>query len=67
MSTALIAPSVYQLRVVLQGISSLIWRRPLVRSDMSLAALHNTLQIVLAGSDVHLHCFRITLTPSLGT
>ena len=54
-----LTPSVYQLRVVMQGISPLIWRRLLVRSDMSLAALHHTLQIVFAWSDVYLHCFRI--------
>ena len=30
-------PHVYQFRVVVQGISPLIWRRLLVRSDMSLA------------------------------
>jgi Plasmid pRiA4b ORF-3-like protein len=52
-------PSVYQFRVVLQGISPLIWRRLLIRSDMSLAALHAALQIVFAWSDEHLHCFRI--------
>jgi Plasmid pRiA4b ORF-3-like protein len=52
-------PSIYQFRVVIQGISPLIWRRLLVRSDMSLASLHTTLQIVFAWSDVHLHSFRI--------
>jgi Plasmid pRiA4b ORF-3-like protein len=54
-----IPPSVYQFRVVLQGISPLIWRRLLIPSDMSLATLHATLQIVFAWSDVHLHHFRI--------
>jgi hypothetical protein len=44
--------------VVVQGISPLIWRRRLVRSDMSLATLHSMLQIVFAWSDVHLHGFR---------
>ncbi len=52
-------PNIYQFRVVVQGISPLIWRRLLVRSDMSLAILHATLQIVFAWSDVHLHYFRI--------
>lgn len=50
---------IYQFRVVVQGISPLVWRRLLLRSDMSLATLHATLQIVFAWSDVHLHCFRI--------
>lgn len=52
-----IPPSVYQFRVVLQGISPLIWRRRLIRSDMSLATLSAALQIVFAWSDEHLHAF----------
>jgi hypothetical protein len=52
-------PNVYQFRVVVQGISPLIWRRLLIRSDVSLATLHTTLQIVFAWSDAHLHSFRI--------
>jgi hypothetical protein len=32
--------SVYRLRVVLRGVSPLIWRRLLVRSDSSIADLH---------------------------
>jgi hypothetical protein len=59
MQTSDPAPSIYQLRVVLQGISPLIWRRLLIRRDMSLGALHTTLQTLFAWSDVHLHCFRI--------
>jgi Plasmid pRiA4b ORF-3-like protein len=54
-----VPPCVYQFRVVVQGVSPLIWRRLLVRSDMSLATLHATLQIVFAWSDVPLHGFRI--------
>jgi Plasmid pRiA4b ORF-3-like protein len=50
---------VYQFRVVVQGISPLIWRRLLVRSDMSLAILHATLQIMFAWSDTYLHAFHI--------
>jgi Plasmid pRiA4b ORF-3-like protein len=45
--------------VVLQGISPLIWRRLLIRSDMSLATLHAALQSVFAWSDEPLHAFRI--------
>jgi len=40
-------PDVYQLRIVLRGISPLIWRRLLVRSDTTLAQLHLVLQILL--------------------
>ena len=46
-------PFVYQLRVVLRGVSPLIWRRLLVRSDTSIADLHTTLQ--LGWSDEHLN------------
>ena len=52
-------PSIYQLRVVLRGISPLIWRRLLVHSDTTLAHLHAILQIVFAWSDEHLHGFHI--------
>jgi hypothetical protein len=37
MEHVLTPPNVYQFRVVVQGISPLIWRRLLSRSDMSLA------------------------------
>jgi hypothetical protein len=52
-------PSVYQLRVVLRGISPLIWRRLLVRSDTTLARLHDVLQIAFGWDDVHLYCFKV--------
>jgi hypothetical protein len=40
------APVLYQLRVVLRGVSPLIWRRRLVRSDSTIAAdLHAALQL----------------------
>ena len=50
-------PFVFQLRVVLRGISPLIWRRILVRSDSTIADLHATLQLALGWSDDHLHRF----------
>jgi hypothetical protein len=52
-------PSIYQLRVVLRGISPLIWRRVLVRSATTLAHLHAILQILFAWSDEHLHRFSL--------
>jgi pRiA4b ORF-3-like protein len=39
------APQIFQLRVVLRGISPLFWRRLLVRSGSSVARLHETLQV----------------------
>ncbi len=59
MEPSLLPSTIYQFRVVVQGISPLIWRRICLCSDMSLATLHATLQIVFAWSDVHLHAFRI--------
>ena len=59
MEPSCIPSNIYQFRVVVQGISPLIWRRFSICSDMSLATLHTTLQIVFGWSDVHLHTFRI--------
>jgi Plasmid pRiA4b ORF-3-like protein len=56
---ASLEPVLYQLRVVLHGISPLIWRRLLVRSDSTIADLHTTLQIALGWSDEHLNRFAI--------
>ena len=51
--------SVYQIRVVLRGVSPLIWRRLLVQSDSTIADLHASLQLVLGWSDEHLNRFVI--------
>jgi len=53
------APIVYRLRVVLRGISPLIWRRLLVRGDSTIAELHYALQIAFGWIDTHLHRFVI--------
>src|SRR5882672_4336410 len=50
-------PFVYQLRVVLRGVSPLIRRRLLVHSDSTVADLHATLQLALGWSDEHLNRF----------
>ena len=50
---------VYQLRVVLRGVSPLIWRRLLIRSDSTIADLHVTFQLALGWSDEHLNRFVI--------
>jgi hypothetical protein len=50
---------IYQFHVQLRGISPLIWRRLLVRSDQSVADLHYALQLAFGWSDFHLHRFRI--------
>jgi hypothetical protein len=49
----------YQLRVVLCGVSPLVWRRLLIASETSIAQLHEILQLVFDWSGEHLHRFRI--------
>ena len=51
--------AIYQLRVVLCGVSPMIWRRLLVRSDTNLAQLHQVLQAAFGWGDYYLHEFRI--------
>jgi hypothetical protein len=51
--------NLYRLRVVLFGISPIIWRRLLVRSDSTIADLHEALQITFGWSGDHLHRFLI--------
>src|SRR5690348_3513314 len=48
------SPAIYQLRVVLCGVSPPVWRRLLVASDTTLAELHEILQRAFAWSDEHL-------------
>lgn len=50
---------VYQLRIVLQDVSPMIWRRILVTDTTSIADLHVILQIILEWSDDHLNQFII--------
>jgi hypothetical protein len=50
---------VYQFKVALRGISPMIWRRLLLRSDHSIADLHYAIQIAMGWSDAHLNRFHI--------
>jgi hypothetical protein len=52
-------PTIYQLKVVLLGISPMIWRRLLVSDDCTITDLHYILQIAMGWSDDHLNRFRI--------
>lgn len=52
-------PCVYQFKVVLRGISPMIWRRLLPRSDHTIADLHYAIQIAMGWSDAHLNRFHI--------
>ena len=47
----------YQLRVVVRGVSPLIWRRLLLPADTTIAGLHAVLQIVFGWTGTHLHRF----------
>jgi hypothetical protein len=49
----------YRLHVWIREISTMIWRRLLVRSDGAIADLHYTLQIAFDWSDNHLNLFHI--------
>jgi hypothetical protein len=51
--------SLYQLCIVVCGISPLIWRRILVHSGTTRVHLHAILQILFVWSDEHLHSFHI--------
>jgi hypothetical protein len=50
---------VYQLRIRLLAISPMISRRIWVRSDSSIAELHETIQCIMGWSNEHLHRFVI--------
>ena len=61
MAQSLRAPlaKVHCLKVVLQGTDPPVWRRVLVRSNTTLADLHDILQRVMGWQDCHLHQFRV--------
>src|SRR5260370_15625545 len=54
---------VYQLRIWIREISPQIWRRLLVRSDSTIAQLHEILQIAFGWTDEHLNQFLIRGKP----
>jgi hypothetical protein len=59
MSPLFPAPNLYQLRLVLAGISPMIWRRLVISSETSIAQVHECIQIAFDWSGEHLHSFRI--------
>jgi len=50
---------VYQFKVVLRGVSPMVWRRILLRSDQTIADLHYSIQVAMGWSDSHLNRFHI--------
>ncbi|MGH9628999.1 MAG: plasmid pRiA4b ORF-3 family protein, partial [Bryobacteraceae bacterium] len=51
--------AVYQIKITLQDIQPLVWRRIQVWENITLAQLHTVLQIVMDWEDYHLHEFSI--------
>ena len=50
---------VYQFKYFVRGISPMIWRRVLVQSNSSLAALHEVIQLSMGWEGEHLYAFRL--------
>jgi hypothetical protein len=50
---------VYDLKLTVREIQPAIWRRIMVRSDMTLARLHLVMQVLMGWYDYHLYQFRI--------
>jgi len=46
---------IYQLRIWIKGISPMIWRHLLVKSDNTIADLHHSIQIAMGWDDEHLN------------
>jgi len=55
--------AIYQLRVVLRGVSPLVWRRLLVVSETSLGELHEILRSAFGWSGEYVHRFLIHGVP----
>jgi hypothetical protein len=49
--------TVHELEITLLDVEPRVWRRFAVRSDISLAKLHDVIQIVMGWTDSHLHQF----------
>ncbi|HVH89717.1 MAG TPA: plasmid pRiA4b ORF-3 family protein [Terriglobales bacterium] len=52
-----VPPEIYQLKVTLLGTRPPIWRRLLVPSDLTLAQLHDVLQVAMRWQESHMHEF----------
>lgn len=53
------SPTVYQMRIVINGISPMVWRRMLIPSEFNLCQLHRILQMSFGWGNIHLHAFQI--------
>ena len=59
MTTSSEQAQIYQFRICLKGISPMILRRILIKSNKTLADLHYVIQIVMGWTDYHLNEFII--------
>lgn len=48
-----------ELKIVLQGVTPLIWRRVLVTDDTTLHGLHEVIQVAMGWTDTHLYRFEV--------
>lgn len=48
---------IFQLKIQLREVRPPVWRRVLVPGEMSLAELHEVVQVVMGWTDSHLHEF----------
>lgn len=53
------AQEIYQLKITLKRSKPPIWRRVQVRSEITLARLHDVIQIAMGWTDSHLHQFLV--------
>ncbi len=51
-------PAVFQIKLSVKDVTPLIWRRILVRSDVTLALLHKIIQALMGWANYHLYAFR---------
>jgi hypothetical protein len=54
------AQEIYQLKITLKRSKPPIWRRVQVRSEITLAQLHEVIQIAMGWTDSHLHQFTVS-------
>lgn len=53
------APERYQFKIVLRHVSPMVWRRVVVPSALTLADLHEVIQVAMGWEDEHLHRFHV--------
>jgi hypothetical protein len=51
--------NIFQLKIALAGIRPPVWRRVLVPGEITLAELHDVVQVAMGWADTHLHEFEI--------